>query len=222
MIRYVAGLSGVSRAVARKKSEELLEVVGMQDWAGRKMGSYSKGMKQRIGLAQALVNDPEIVFLDEPTDGVDPKGRMEMRSVLNLMKEQGRTVFINSHLLGELEMICDSVAIMDQGQIVRQGSIEDLTEKTRRYEIQIKGNIGSDVTNALTPHGVEIAGEVLTMDQNDAEAVQPVIDILRGANIIISSMSEERQSLEELFMETVGDHGPGAAMPPKLPRKGNA
>ena len=222
VIRYVAGLSGVSSAVARKKSEELLEIVGMKDWADRKMGSYSKGMKQRIGLAQALVNDPEIVFLDEPTDGVDPKGRMEMRSVLNLMKEQGRTVFINSHLLGELEMICDSVAIMDQGQIVRQGSIADLTEKTRRYEIQIKGNIGSDVTNALTPHGVEIAGEVLTMDQNDAEAVQPVIDILRGANIIISSMSEERQSLEELFMETVGDHGPGAAMPPKLPRKGNA
>ena len=222
VIRYVAGLSGVSGAVARKKSEELLEIVGMKDWAGRKMGSYSKGMKQRIGLAQALVNDPEIVFLDEPTDGVDPKGRMEMRSVLNLMKEQGRTVFINSHLLGELEMICDSVAIMDQGQIVRQGSIADLTEKTRRYEIQIKGNIGDDIMNTLTPHGVEIAGDILTMDENDAEAVQPVIDILRGANITISSMSEERQSLEELFMETVGDHGPGAAMPPKLPRKGNA
>jgi len=152
VIRYVAGLSGVSSAVARKKSEELLEIVGMKDWAGRKMGSYSKGMKQRIGLAQALVNDPEIVFLDEPTDGVDP----------------------------------------------------------------------SDIMNTLTPHGVEIAGDILTMDENDAEAVQPVIDILRGANITISSMSEARQSLEELFMETVGDHGPGAAMPPKLPRKGNA
>jgi len=222
VIRYVAGLSGVSRSDARRKSEELLDIVGMRDWAGRKMGSYSKGMKQRIGLAQALVNNPEIVFLDEPTDGVDPKGRMEMRSVLNMMKEEGRTVFINSHLLGELEMICDSVAIMDQGQIVRQGTIEDLTDKTRHYEINVRGNLSDEIASELKSHAVDVAGDILTMYEKDAEKVQPVIDILRSANITITSMSEARQSLEELFMESVGSHGPGAAMPPNLPRKGDA
>ena len=222
VIRYVAGLSGVSRSDARRKSEELLDIVGMRDWADRKMGSYSKGMKQRIGLAQALVNNPEIVFLDEPTDGVDPKGRMEMRSVLNMMKEEGRTVFINSHLLGELEMICDSVAIMDQGQIVRQGTIEDLTDKTRHYEINVRGNLSDEMASELKSHAVDVAGDILTMYEKDAEKVQPVIDILRDANITITSMSEARQSLEELFMESVGSHGPGAAMPPNLPRKGDA
>ncbi|MBK1829201.1 ABC transporter ATP-binding protein [Verrucomicrobiaceae bacterium R5-34] len=219
VIRYVAGLGGVPKSLTHSRSQELLEMVGMQDWANRRMGSYSKGMKQRIGLAQALVNDPEIVFLDEPTDGVDPKGRMEMRSVLKTMKDQGRTVFINSHLLGELEMICDTVAIMDQGQIVRQGSIADLTEKSRRYEISVRGKIGGELSGSLLQHGVEIEGETLTMYQQDAEKVQPVIDALRAAGVTIVTMTEARQSLEDLFMETVGSHGPGAAMPPKLPRK---
>lgn len=222
VIRYVAGLGGVTKADAIKRSQELLEVVGMQDWAGRKMGSYSKGMKQRIGLAQALVNDPEIVFLDEPTDGVDPKGRMEMRAVLKRMKDEGRTVFVNSHLLGELEMICDSVAIMDQGEIIRQGTIAELTEKTRRYEIRVQAALDYELLEKLKQHGVENEGEVLAIYEQDAEKVQPVIDILRGQGVTITSMSEERQSLEELFMETVGDHGPGAAMPPSLPRKENA
>lgn len=222
VIRYVAGLGGVTKANAIKRSQELLEVVGMQDWAGRKMGSYSKGMKQRIGLAQALVNDPEIVFLDEPTDGVDPKGRMEMRAVLKRMKDEGRTVFVNSHLLGELEMICDSVAIMDQGEIIRQGTIAELTEKTRRYEIRVQAALDYELLEKLKQHGVENEGEVLAIYEQDAEKVQPVIDILRGQGVTITSMSEERQSLEELFMETVGDHGPGAAMPPSLPRKENA
>lgn len=222
VIRYVAGLAGVSKADAIKRSAELLEVVGMKDWADRKMGSYSKGMKQRIGLAQALVNDPEIVFLDEPTDGVDPKGRLEMRSVLKMMKDQGRTVFINSHLLGELEMICDSVAIMDQGKIVRQGSIADLTEKTRHYEIRVQETLDHMLLEKLKPHGVEYEGELLTMYQQDAEKVQPVIDILRAGDVTITSMGEARQSLEELFMETVGSHGPGAALPPQLPGKENA
>lgn len=221
VLQYVAGLAGVPKATANTRSAELLEMVGMQDWAGRKMGSYSKGMKQRIGLAQALVNDPEIVFLDEPTDGVDPKGRMEMRSVLKTMKEQGRTVFINSHLLGELEMICDSVAIMDQGEIIRQGTIADLTEKTRRYEINVRGDLSGELTGQLKSHGVELEGEILTMYQQDAEKVQPVIDALRGAGVTIVTMTEARQSLEDLFMETVGNHGPGAAMPPKMNGKGN-
>jgi len=230
VIRYVAGLAGVPSAKAKSRSAELLEMVGMQEWGDRKMGSYSKGMKQRIGLAQALVNDPEIVFLqalvndpeivflDEPTDGVDPKGRLEMRAVLQRMRDEGRTVFINSHLLGELEMICDSVAIMDHGQLIRQGTIQELTDKTRRYEIRIEGSFSSDLAANFKKDGVEINGDTLSIYQGTAEPMQPIIDALRAERVTIVEMREVRQSLEELFMESVQSGGVGASMPPKLPQ----
>ena len=217
VIRYVAGLAGISSRRAKVRSAELLELVGMKEWGDRKMGTYSKGMKQRIGLAQALVNDPEIVFLDEPTDGVDPKGRLEMRTILQRMRDDGRTVFINSHLLGELEMICDSVAIMDQGQLIRQGTIQELTDKSQRYEIRVGQNISNGLTEQLRRDGVEIDGDTLSVYQGTAEPMQPIIDALRAEGVTIMEMREVRQSLEELFMESVQSSGAGA-MPPKLPR----
>jgi ABC-2 type transport system ATP-binding protein len=223
VIRYVAGLAGVSRSTAKQRSTELLEMVGMKDWGNHKMGTYSKGMKQRIGLAQALVNDPEIVFLDEPTDGVDPQGRLEMRNLLQTMRDQGRTVFINSHLLGELEMICDSVAIMDKGQIIRQGTIGELTEKSQRYELRTQGDISSDLLNKLTSDGVEIEGDTMSVYQADPAPMQPILDALRSEGVTIVELREVRQSLEELFMESVSGDGVGGiqknSTPPQLPRK---
>lgn len=223
VIRYVAGLAGVSRTAAKQRSQELLEMVGMQEWGGHRMGTYSKGMKQRIGLAQALVNDPEIVFLDEPTDGVDPKGRLEMRNLLQKMRDDGRTVFINSHLLGELEMICDSVAIMDKGQIVRNGTIAELTEKSQRYEIRTQGDVSANLVEKLTQDGVEVDGPTMSVYHSDPEPMQPILDALRADGVTIVEMREVRQSLEELFMESVGDGGVGGTKkgvtPPVLPRK---
>lgn len=223
VIRYVAGLAGISSHMAKDKTEELLEMVGMQDWANHRMGTYSKGMKQRIGLAQALVNDPEIVFLDEPTDGVDPKGRLEMRNLLQCMRDEGRTVFINSHLLGELEMICDCVAIMDKGEIVRQGTITELTEKSRRYELRIRGELSDDLRRRLADKGADTRGDHLTFYHASPEPMQPVLDALRAGGVTIAEMREVRQSLEELFMESVGDSGVGgskeAIKPPPLPGK---
>lgn len=226
VIRYVAGLAGVSSQQARIKAGELLELVGMQDWDNHRMGTYSKGMKQRIGLAQALVNDPEIVFLDEPTDGVDPKGRLEMRSLLQMMRDQGRTVFINSHLLGELEMICDSVVIMNKGEVVRQGTIEDLTEKTRRYVIRFEGDLTAEVRELLAGESAEIEAQMITVYQKDPEPMQPILDALRAAGVMIVEMREVRQSLEEMFMEAVKDDTVGGTqkgvMPPALPGEGMA
>ena len=225
VIRYVAGLTGMSSAHSRVRSEELLELVGMKDWGRQRMGTYSKGMKQRIGLAQALVNDPDIIFLDEPTDGVDPKGRLEMRSLLQSMRDQGFTVFINSHLLGELEMICDSVAIMDRGQIVRQGTIAELTDKTRRYTILTQGDIPRELQEQLRGDGAEIEDGMITVYQNDPEPMQPILDALRSAGVVIVEMREIRQSLEEMFMEAVESDGVGGvqkkkAGPPAMPGKG--
>lgn len=223
VIRYVAGLAGVSCRVARIRAGELLEMVGMREWETQRMGAYSKGMKQRIGLAQALVNDPEIVFLDEPTDGVDPQGRLEMRNLLQTMREQGRTVFINSHLLGELEMICDGVAIMDKGRIVRQGTIKELTEKSKRYEIRIGGKVSAGLLERLAVEGAEIGEGRISVYQNDPGPIQPWLDALRAEGVTIIEMREVRQSLEELFMESVTQGGVGGiqkgAKPPTLPGK---
>lgn len=222
VIRYVAGLTGISLAESKRKTAGLLAMVGMEDWGNHRMGNYSKGMKQRIGLAQALVNDPEIVFLDEPTDGVDPKGRLEMRKLLAQMRDEGRTVFINSHLLGELEMICDGVAIMDKGEIVRQGTIAELTEKSRRYELRIQGELSRELAEKLKADGVLVDGPAMTVYQSDPGPMQPILDALRAEGVTIAEMREVRQSLEELFMESVGEEVGGArigATPPQLPGK---
>ncbi len=224
VIRYVAGLTGMSPSQSRVRAGELLEIVGMQDWGNHRMGTYSKGMKQRIGLAQALINDPDIVFLDEPTDGVDPQGRLEMRNLLQMMRDQGRTVFVNSHLLGELEMICDSVAIMNKGEIVRQGAITELTEKSRRYVIRTQGDVPAELLSKLKSDGADIEAETITIYQSDPAPIQPILDALRGAGVTIVEMRELRQSLEEMFMEVVANETIGGtqknAGPPALPGKG--
>ena len=129
---YAAG--GVPRA-SGERAGELLETVGMTRWADTRVRGYSTGMRQRVGIAQALMNDPHLVLLDEPTDGVDPVGRREIREMLVRIRDEGRTVFINSHLLSELEMVCDRVAIMVQGSVVSQGTIDELTSHRRYYEV---------------------------------------------------------------------------------------
>ncbi len=137
VVEYFAALSGVDRAMRKRRSQELLEQVGLKDWQNHRVKQYSKGMRQRVGIAQALVMDPDIVLLDEPTDGVDPVGRRDIRNILIEEKRRGRTVFLNSHLLSELEMVCDRVAIMVQGTVRMQGTIADLTKDSRRYEIEV-------------------------------------------------------------------------------------
>jgi len=136
-IDFVGGLHGLDKPERKKRCPELLDLVGMTEWANKKIGGYSKGMRQRIGIAQALVNDPAVVFLDEPTDGVDPQGRRDIRMICQRLKDEQRTVFLNSHLLSELEMVCDRVAILVQGTVSRQGTVDELVQGRERYEINI-------------------------------------------------------------------------------------
>lgn len=137
VVDFYAALAGVDRATRRKRTPQLLELVGMKDWAKTKVKGYSKGMRQRVGIAQALANNPDLVVLDEPTDGVDPVGRRDIREMLTRIKEEGKTVFLNSHLLSELEMVCDRVAILVQGKVASQGTIHELTVKRQVYEIEV-------------------------------------------------------------------------------------
>jgi len=147
-VEFVAALSGVDRATRKKRAAELLDRVGLSKWMDRRVNVFSKGMRQRAGLAAALVNDPQIVFLDEPTDGVDPVGRVEIRDLLIQMRREGRTVFLNSHLLGEAEQVCDRVAILVQGRVVKQGRMDDLQNEGSRQELTVRwGGAGNSVGN---------------------------------------------------------------------------
>ncbi|MBK1825999.1 ATP-binding cassette domain-containing protein [Haloferula rosea] len=203
IISYSAGLAKVPRRVAKARAEHLLEIVGMAEWADRKNGTYSKGMRQRVGLAQALVNEPEIVFLDEPTDGVDPEGRVEIRKLIERMREEGRTVFVNSHLLGEVEQVADRVAIMARGAIVKQGTVEELTHAENRYEIKTLGPVPVEARKTLEEEGISVAGDTIHVHAEGAEQVQPVIDLLRGTGSPIRQINEVRSTLEDVFMEAV-------------------
>jgi ABC-2 type transport system ATP-binding protein len=221
-IDYFGALSLVPKEERRRRTAELLELVGMKPWCAQPIVSYSKGMRQRLGLAVALVADPDLVLLDEPTDGVDPVGRKDIRDILLELKRRGKTVFVNSHLLGELEMVCDRVAIMSKGTVVRQGTLRDLTEGSRRYEFAT-GPLGDDAAlrAGLDRLGVSVGppapdgGATLELPSVDPADAQQVVDLLRAHRVPIVSMRPVRQSLEDLFIETMRDAGdttPGALM----------
>ncbi|MFP6769847.1 MAG: ABC transporter ATP-binding protein, partial [Planctomycetaceae bacterium] len=116
-LEFYGSLSGLAVSETRQRRQQLLETVGLSDWGRTSVTKYSKGMLQRLGLAQAMLHEPNLLILDEPTDGVDPVGRSEIRDVLNLLKSQGKTIFLNSHLLQEVELVCDRVAVLHKGEV---------------------------------------------------------------------------------------------------------
>jgi ABC-2 type transport system ATP-binding protein len=148
-LEFFAAMANVDRTTRRRRTLELLQLVGLENWGRVKVGAYSKGMQQRIALAQALANDPQLVVLDEPSDGLDPVGRKDVREILQRLREQGKTVFLNSHLLGDVERICDRVAILLGGQVIRQGTVDELTAKSQRYEIEVHGGPTEDLRAAI-------------------------------------------------------------------------
>lgn len=203
ILEYSAGLSGLAPGGIAPKIDELLELVRMKSWEGRKVKTYSKGMKQRIGLAQALVNDPDVLFLDEPTDGVDPEGRRDIRDLIARMREEGRTIFVNTHLLSELEQVADQVAILSKGEVIRVGKLEELALADQGYEIVAASPLSAEVQGALERLGARVAGSEVCRDGADPAAIQPIIDCLRENGVVIQEVRQTRQSLEELFLAAV-------------------
>jgi ABC-2 type transport system ATP-binding protein len=179
-------------------------------------------MRQRAGLAAALVNDPQILVLDEPTDGVDPVGRKEIRDLLVQMRSEGRTVFLNSHLLSEAEQVCDRVAILLQGRVVKQGALAELQREGAGQELVVRwpagprdlpGCAGAPRVHAEDPtlHVHDIA----SLDPTDAQAA---IDAARAANAVIVSLTARRERLEDLFIKAVSDPLTGRPLPPGAAR----
>jgi len=129
ILRFYARIFGIARAEADRRIDKLLTLVELESARKRPIKSYSKGMQQRIGLAQALINDPDLLILDEPTSGLDPLGRMKVREIIQRLKNEGKTVFFSSHELGEVETVCDRVAIINEGELMVEGSVSDLVQK---------------------------------------------------------------------------------------------
>lgn len=217
-IELSGALAKVDRATRKRRTTELLDLVGMTDWGDRLIGTYSKGMMQRVGIAAAMVADPDLVVLDEPTDGVDPVGRRDIRDVLIRIRERGACVFLNSHLLSELEVVCDRVAILVQGEVAAQGTIGELTSESHRYEIRIAGPPPSWISEAgLSSKPQDDGDTVLIIPNGEVASAQAILDRLRGDSRVVVSMTPVRDSLEDLFMkfvkdpETGRDRLPGAA-----------
>jgi len=196
-------LAGHDKKELERRAPALLERVGILADASRKVKEYSKGMQQRLGLAQALVHDPELVFLDEPTDGVDPVGRKTIREMVLGLKERGVTVFINSHLLMEVEMICDRVVIMDRGKILREGTIEELTPSTGAVRFELR-ELPEDLESVLEGMGAPQRRSATTFDlQVEDDALDAVVDRLRARGLSITGIARGRRTLEQSFIDLV-------------------
>jgi ABC-2 type transport system ATP-binding protein len=199
---YCGELFGLDQQARRKRTEELLTLVNLDDKSlKRQLRKFSKGMLQRVGLAQALVNDPEIVFLDEPMSGLDPVGRREVRDLIASLRAQGKTVFMCSHILSDIEVLCDSVAILKQGRLAHAGSIDELRgREASLIEIVATGADAETLKGHLAGKGeVTTNASGLRVQVEDEKEVDEVIAALRQANGKLVSVQRVKQSLEDLF-----------------------
>ena len=202
-------LADVPAAERRIRARRLLDRVHMNEWTNTPIKKFSKGMMQRTGLAAALMANPRLVLLDEPTDGVDPVGRVEIRDLVLEMKQQGVTVFVNSHLLSEVERVCDRVAVLTRGRLITEGAVEELTTMRSEYVVQCTGDVNLHAT-FLREKGfnADASAEGLVVRLPEPEQINAVIDALRGGGISVVSLAPRRTSLEDVFMQLVTADGP--------------
>ena len=232
VLHFFGRLSGLEEPERSRRVENLLRRVRMDEWRATPVRRYSKGMMQRLGMAQAILNEPDLLILDEPTDGVDPVGRREIRDLLLEQKQRGATIFLNSHLLSEVERLCDRVAILKEGRLVREGHVEDLTRGGARdvWEIDVQGGDPARLAAVMTQAalrpagpppfpGPEAAATVVSVPAGGAgrdgvrtfevsgatEDLNRAIDALRAAGLTIAAVRARRESLEDVFVKIVRD-----------------
>ncbi len=203
-LKFTGELYGLFGKELDKKIDEYLHLVQMTKWKKTKLKSYSKGMLQRIGLAQAILHSPKLIILDEPTDGVDPIGRKEIRELLNRLKEEGKTVFINSHLLSEVELISDRVAILNNGEKIFEGKVDELTKEENLYQFEFGSNPSSELINKLAQFNFKKIDELkYSAEITSKEELNSVLDLIRGNGADLESFSPVKSSLEDKFISLI-------------------
>ena len=199
---FYGQLFGIAKSVRDERTARLLKVVGMDRSSGLQLRKFSRGMLQRVGLAQALINDPAFVILDEPLGGLDPLGRKEIRDIILNLRREGKTVLFTSHILQDIEMICDRVAIIVGGRIINQGSLHDLiSEKVLFTEVTVSGLAPAELAGlgeSLSVHG----GKVL-LKVYDEDRVGRVLDLVRDKKAKIESLIPRTETLEDIFVDMV-------------------
>lgn len=203
IMHFYASLFGIKDDALCKR---LLERVNLHNDMNRPISEYSKGMQQRVGLAQSLLNDPELLFLDEPTGGLDPLAHKEVRDLILQFRDEGRTVFISSHELSEVELICNRVAIINKGVVIKQGTLSDLLTGAR-VEMTFKGLAPEKAKELCGPEAViSASGGNVTIDMAAGQDTDKIIDVARGSGAKVISIIPRRMRLEDLFVESVREH----------------
>jgi ABC-2 type transport system ATP-binding protein len=210
-LRVFGRMSGMDSASLARRIPELLSRVRLAEWADVKVRKFSKGMTQRLGIAAALVHDPEVLLLDEPTDGVDPVGRREIRDLLRQEAARSRAILLNSHLLSEIELTCDRVAVLRRGMVAAEGTIEELTgrwrdagDSSRGYKLVASG-LDEAVIAAFraTGAGADCVNGHVRLVARDLEHLNQLVDIARTRGVLLTELTAEKSTLEDVFVDLV-------------------
>ncbi|QDV70141.1 putative ABC transporter ATP-binding protein YxlF [Rosistilla carotiformis] len=215
-LNFYGRLSRMSTQQIARRSDELLELVGLRQRDRESVRGFSKGMGQRLGLAQALLHDPDLLILDEPTDGLDPLGRSQVRDIINELKGQGKTIFLNSHILQEVEMICDRFAILAQGELKAIGSIDDLRGSNGEASAtMVVSSFSTMAAEKLTQTDVAVTTEAiqpdlsrLRIDKCPQADLDRVVDLLRSEGASIHQIQRGSSTLEQIFLSLVQPQPP--------------
>jgi ABC-2 type transport system ATP-binding protein len=208
LLRLHGRLYGMSHLRLRRKVPELLDLVGLSEHAGKRLRDFSKGMLQRIGLAQALLNEPELIFLDEPTSGLDPAGRRLVREIIKAQRQCGATVLLNSHLLSEVEITCDRVAFIKHGEVIETRELNSLLEEPTTVQVRA-ANLTPEMAAGVTQWASSAAlqDHQLTISVPSREVLPQVLRYLVNCGAEVYEFTPHRLSLEERFLEVVGSDG---------------
>jgi len=208
LLKLHGRLYGMSHAKLRERVPVLLDWVGLTPHQDKRLRDFSKGMLQRIGLAQALVNEPDLIFLDEPTSGLDPVGRRLVRDIIKAQRERGATVLLNSHLLGEVEITCDRVAFIKDGEVVETRQLNDDIEDQITVSIRAS-NVTAEIADGLSRWGRSVLKkcECVTVSVSSGAVVPEIVRYLVASGVDVYEVTPQRLSLEERFLEIVGTDG---------------
>ena len=201
-------LSGLPRIKARQRAHEVLFLVSIDEERYRLLKTYSTGMKQKISLALALVHDPMLLFLDEPTNGLDPDGRKEMLEILaSLVRDKGKSLILSSHILSDVEDLCSHVVLLDQGRVIREGPIEELTQGTGRvYKVSVAGDREAFVASLRAAHMLQGQGEngLLELVLPESDTPERIFRLAKAASCQIRHLEADRKTLLDVFLHSVG------------------